>query len=106
MLFISSDGNCCTIRGMERYHTDQNEYDYTDDTLHETDDVADVDFLIYDDGYVEQEPRWTKRRAVLFMLALVIIGAMVLVLVAPLLQNLNFSTPAYIPPLATPASQL
>jgi len=91
---------------MERYQTNQNEYEQNGETPDESGDAEGVDFLIYDDGYIEQEPRWTKRRLMMFLVALIIIGAMVVVLFAPVLQNLIFPDPTYIPPLATPASQL
>lgn len=62
--------------------------------------------LIYDDGFVEQEPRWTRRRVILFLIALIIILALVGVLIAPLLQSTMMPLPSYIPPPATPPSQL
>jgi len=91
---------------MEIYHTDYDEYDPIGETPDEVDAAEGVDFLIYDDGYIEQEPRWTRRRVIMFLIALVIIGAIIIVLLAPVLQNLIFPAPTYIPPLATPASQL
>lgn len=90
---------------METYNTD-NMY-LPDDTTHIEDDEVYIDpDLIYDDGYIEQEPRWTRRRVILFLIALVVILAMVGVLIAPFLQSMVMPLPSYIPPPATPPSQL
>ncbi len=92
---------------MEIYETDYDDYDdIEDDTADNPDEDAGVDYLIYDDGYIEQEPRWTRRRIILFMIAVMMIFVVLVVLFAPLLQDVIMPQPAYIPPLATPASQL
>ena len=61
---------------------DHEEEIYENDPIEDDEDA--VDYLIYDDGYIEQEPRWTKRRVIYFMIALIIITVMVLAIVAPL----------------------
>lgn len=91
---------------MNKHHTNQDNYEYDDEPFEEADSSDGVDYLIYDDGYIEQEPRWTRRRIVLFVIALLIITAIIVVALAPFLQNLLSPVPGYIPPLATPASQL
>ncbi len=65
-----------------------------------------IDYLIFDDGYIEQTPRWTRQRVIWFLLALVIIMAMVGILIMPLLQTIITPTPTYMPPPITPPSQL
>jgi hypothetical protein len=64
------------------------------------------DYLIYDDGYIEQIPRWTQQRVVWFLIAMVIIIAMIGMLIMPLLQIAITPVPSYIPPPITPPSQL
>lgn len=90
---------------MEIYETDYDDYDYIEDDTADDPDAG-VDYLIYDDGYIEQEPRWTRRRMILFVIAVMMIFVVLVVLFAPLLQGVIVPQPAYIPPLATPASQL
>lgn len=83
---------------------DHEEDIYENDPIEDNEDT--VDYLIYDDGYIEQEPRWTKRRVIYFVIALVIIIVMVLAIVAPLLMTIANPAPTYMPPPATPPSQL
>ena len=81
---------------MEAYEIDANEYHLEDEPF---------DYLIYDDGYIEQEPRWTRQRVIWFSIALIVILAMILLLIAPFLQMISPPVPSFIPP-ATPPSQL
>lgn len=88
---------------MDIYDADLNE-EYEDDVYF---DPESGDYLIYDDdGFVEQEPRWTRRRVIWFVIAMVIILAMVGLLIMPFLQSIMIPLPSYIPPPATPPSQL
>ena len=89
---------------MENYDINDTTSPTEEDFISE--DVDDIDYLIYDDGYIEQEPRWTRRRVIWLLIAIVIIAAMVGLLALPLLQPLLMPAPSYIPPPVTPPSQL
>ena len=69
-------------------------------------DEEQVEYLIYDDGYIDDQPHWTRRRMIWLVIALLIITAMILVLILPLMQTYITPIPSYIPPPATPPSQL
>lgn len=88
---------------MKAYELEQT-YPQLNDDIYD-DDESD-DYLIYDDGYIEQEPRWTRQRVVWFLIAMVVIVAMIGVLIMPLLQMVITPIPTYIPPPITPPSQL
>jgi len=89
---------------MEAYDIDET-YSQFDEEPYDDEDEA-IDYLIFDDGYIEQTPRWTRQRVVWFLLALVIIMAMIGILVLPLLQTIITPAPTYMPPPVTPPSQL
>jgi len=89
---------------MEAYDIEQPYQQFDDETYYDEDES--VDYLIFDDGYIEQTPRWTRQRVVWFVLALVIITAMLGLLIMPLLQTVITPVPTYMPPPVTPPSQL
>jgi hypothetical protein len=89
---------------MEAYDLEQPYSQFDDEPDYEDDDT--LDYLIYDDGYIEQVPRWTRQRVVWFVIATVIILAMVGLLAMPLLQTIINPVPTYMPIPATPPSQL
>lgn len=89
---------------MEAYDIDET-YPQFDEEPYDDEDEP-IDYLIFDDGYIEQTPRWTRQRVVWFLLALVIIMAMIGILVLPLLQTIITPAPTYMPPPVTPPSQL
>lgn len=91
---------CCTIVNMDAYDLESPYPQFEDEADY------DDDYLIYDDGYIEQTPRWTQQRVVWFLIASVIIVAMIGLLIMPLLQTLITPIPNYIPPPITPPSQL
>ena len=73
---------------------------------HAETDEEHVKYLIYDDGYIDEQPSWTRQRIIWFVIALVIIMSMIVVLILPLLQTYITPVPSYIPPPMTPPSQL
>jgi hypothetical protein len=89
---------------MDAYELDQPYLQIDDETYY--DDNEGAEYLIYDDGYIEQKPRWTQKRVVWFLIALVIIVAMIGLLIMPFLQTVITPIPSYIPPPITPPSQL
>lgn len=91
---------------METDSTNPDRYEYDSDNTDEFDDSGDVNDFTGNDEYVEYASRWTRGHTLLLIVALMLIGAMAIFVVVPLLQNTNFGAPTYIPPLATPASQL
>lgn len=89
---------------MEAYDLEQTDSQFEDEDAYDDDDS--IDYLIYDDGYIEQVPRWTRQRFIWFVIATVIIIAMIGVLMIPFLQTIITPTPTYMPPPVTPPSQL
>ena len=65
-------------------------------------DFDDVIYYIPEEDRLDTEPRWTKRRVVMLLIALVMIGTLLVYTLAPLLQHLFYQ-----PPLPTiPLSQI
>lgn len=89
---------------MEAYDLEQTYPQFEDETEYEDDES--IDYLIYDDGYIEQGPRWTRQRVIWFLVASVIIVAMIGILMMPFLQTIITPAPTYMPPPVTPPSQL
>lgn len=88
---------------MDAYELEQSYLPIDDDIYY--DDHEGAEYLI-DDSYIEHQPHWTPKRVVWFLIALVIIVAMIGMLLMPLLQAAITPMPSYMPPPVTPPSQL
>gem|GEM_PF-1813413 len=82
------------------------DYYYVDETYDESEYIEDDDVLIDDDEEMQDRGRWSRLWIVFLIVMVIIIGAILVVLFTPMLQNLISPAPTYIPPLSTPASQL
>lgn len=87
-----------------RYDRHMEAYDIEYHSLSE--EYEDFDYLIYDDGYIEQKPRWTRQRISWLIVAILVITAMVGLLIFPYITTLISPVPTYMPPPITPPSQL